>query len=143
MRVTNPPAGDEKTIPVTIFPNRFAKDKSERQMSLDELCAFVLSKKKRSKHRLPLIKLASFSDKRTEADCLRFDDNVNVAYGIEVDYDREVIAFDGFVAKLCKAKIRAASDLLPSSHSSHPTTHIALCKARAAVAPSASALEPA
>jgi hypothetical protein len=126
MRATDPPAGDEKSFPVTVFPNRFAKSKREQRFEIDELRDFVLSKQKRSKHRLPLIKLASFGDTPNESNCLRYDANVTIAYGIEVDYDREVIAFDRFVKKLRRATIRALIYTSPSCTPTRPRVRIIL-----------------
>jgi hypothetical protein len=111
---------------VTMFPDRFAKRKRECQLTLDELCDFVLSKKKRTKHRLPLIKLASFGETRNENDCLRYDANVTMVSGVDLDYDREKIPFDDFSAKLRATGLHAALYTSPSCTPTRPRIRIIL-----------------
>jgi hypothetical protein len=111
---------------VTMFPDRFAKRKRECPLTLDELCDFVLSKKKRTKHRLPLIKLASFGETRNENDCLRYDANVTMVSGVELDYDREKIPFDDFSAKLRATGLHAALYTSPSCTPTRPRIRIIL-----------------
>jgi hypothetical protein len=47
-----------------------------------------------TKHKLPLIKLATFGALRSAENCLRHDDNVLTVSGAEGDYDREELSFD-------------------------------------------------
>lgn len=47
-----------------------------------------------SKDKCPLIKLATFGDKRTAKNALRHDDNMLAVYGIEGDYDGEEISVE-------------------------------------------------
>jgi hypothetical protein len=120
------PTRNHKPLFVTVFPNRFAKRKRVQMMTLDELRALVLSTNKRIKDRLPLIKLARFGDEPNDNKCLRYDANVRIVYGIEVDYDREVIPFDKFVAKLRRTGIKALVYTSPSCTPTRPRVRILL-----------------
>lgn len=115
------------SFPVTIFANRFAMVRPRQEhMTLDGLRDFVLGKQKRTKDRLPLIKLASFGDIVTEEGCFRSDANVTKVFGAEADYDRELITFGQFVAKLRKLKIRTLVYTSPSCTAARPRVRIIL-----------------
>ena len=103
---------------VTIFRDRFARTKQERELTRDELLNLIESEVAPSKHDLPLLKLATFGEDRTENDSLRHDPNVLQVYGVEVDYDGEKISFDAAEQALRTADIDA---ILYSSPSHTPT----------------------
>ena len=72
---------------ITFFPDRFAKNLDAEDKTLSELRTTILSTTAPTKEQLPWLKLAAFGPDRTEAGCLRHDDNVWTISGIELDYD--------------------------------------------------------
>jgi hypothetical protein len=91
-------------FPVTIFHDRFALTKREIDVSIPELAAIIEGERAPTKARLPLLKLATFGDVRTDARCLRHDANVKRVFGVEIDYDDEKLSFDDAARRLREAK---------------------------------------
>jgi hypothetical protein len=79
---------------VTLFPDVHAKTKLEREIDFQQLIDLIRTTKAPSKHDLPLLKLATFGDLRTNKDSLRHDANVLQVYGVECDYDGEQVTFE-------------------------------------------------
>jgi hypothetical protein len=94
---------------VTVFAdNKGRKIHVARPMSLIEVeCLIRAVEPAPAKDKLPLLKLATFGDNKTDADCLRFDANVTQVSGIEGDYDGETIPMEAAAEKLRAAGIEA------------------------------------
>jgi RecA-family ATPase len=76
-------------------------------MTLSELGDLILKTSKKSKDRLPWLKLATFGNKRTVKNCLRHNGNVLEIRGVEADYDAGKIGFDDAVEIARKAGLKA------------------------------------
>lgn len=74
-------------ITVTRFSNVHAKRLSTDALSLRTLASVIRRMRADSKAALPLLKLATFGDKRTDKGSLRHDGNLIAVHGIEGDYD--------------------------------------------------------
>lgn len=61
---------------------------------LDLVAALQIPDTYASKGASPLLKLAAFGGVRTPKGCLRHDDNIVEVYGVEADYDAELISVD-------------------------------------------------
>ncbi len=72
------------------------------------------------KTRCPWIKVAIFGDKRSAHGSLRFNENVELVYGLEGDYDGEAIALAEAKVTLESFGVRAALYPSPSSTSENP-----------------------
>jgi hypothetical protein len=92
---------------ITVFPDRYAKSKSERKVTVTELAALIRNTTAPTKARLPWLKLATFGDQRSVKNCLRTDANLLMVHGIEGDYDGEVMAFAEGVSRVSAADILA------------------------------------
>jgi len=73
-----------------------------------------------SKGKCPLIKLARFGDKRTAAGSLRSDANMTGVYGVECDYDGEVMTVAQAAGLLHAAGVTAFIYTSPSHTSAKP-----------------------
>jgi hypothetical protein len=98
------PAG---TVSVTFFPNRFATHLAVHPMTYDALELLIRDTSAASKGELPLLKFATFGDKRSTRDCLRFDGNVVAIHGIEADYDDGTMPMTEAAQRLRRAGIEA------------------------------------
>ena len=67
-----------------------------------------------SKEALPLIKMASFGQKRSAHNSLRTNENMENIDGVETDYDESKIPFEEALAVLRKAGIRCILYTSPS-----------------------------
>ncbi len=85
---------DVKVISITFFRNKSAAKLTARDMSLEELRELILGTNADVKDDLPLLKLATFGDKRSDKGSLRQDANVVSISGIEADYDEEETPFE-------------------------------------------------
>jgi hypothetical protein len=94
-------------FPVTIFPDRFALTKRQIEVSVPELASLIESTRAPTKAGLPLLKLATFGNERTDKNCLRCDKNVTRVFGVEIDYDGERVPFDEAVRRLREARVAA------------------------------------
>ena len=94
------------------------KVRAQRVMQWPEFCAWVASLPPQAdKDASPLVKLATFGDQPSPKGSLRHDDNVTSVFGIEGDYDDEVVRPDEAVARLERAGLRA---LVVTTHSHAP-----------------------
>ena len=93
---TGPDATATVAVRMTVFVDRFAQTKHEELVDLPALSRKLRATNAGSKHKLPLLKLATFGDFRTSYDCLRSDANVSALTGIEADYDGERVSFEGY-----------------------------------------------
>ncbi|WP_294929253.1 AAA family ATPase [uncultured Paracoccus sp.] len=104
-------------LSVTLFPDHHAKRKVGKRLSLRDLAGVVSSKTAPEKGKLPMVKLATFGDVRTEAESYRHDGNMRQITGIEADYDGESLSVGEGAERLKEAGIAA---LLYSSASHTP-----------------------
>jgi hypothetical protein len=104
---------------ITVFAdNKGHRVHVVRPMSLIEVeCLIRAVEPAAAKDKLPLLKLATFGDNKTDAACLRFDANVTQVSGIEGDYDGEKMTMEEGAEKLRAAGIEA---LLYTSASHRP-----------------------
>ena len=96
-----------KTFKVTFFPNQSAQSMDVQSMTLPKLRDRILKTTATSKDQLPWLKLAEFSNKRTDKNCLRHNGNVLAITGLEMDYDGEQITLPEAVAIAEKARLQA------------------------------------
>src|SRR3954453_8777130 len=90
----------DRTITVTVFPDRFARTKRERRLSARDLPAKMANRTAPTKHGLPLLKLAAFGDEVTSKGCYRTNRNTLSIDGVEGDYDGEQIGVDEVIDRL-------------------------------------------
>jgi hypothetical protein len=121
---------------VTVFPDKWARTKSEIPVTVPELVDLICANSASTKARLPLLKLASFGDARspTGTGCLRWDGNVKLIYGVEIDYDGEVVAFDEAFQRGRMAGVLAVLYTSPSHRPEAPRWR-ALCPFAGAMLP--------
>jgi hypothetical protein len=105
--MTGVPDALDQPLLVTVFPDKYAKTKTEVEIALRKLAELIQETSAQTKELLPSLKLARFGDKPTEAGCLRYDANVLAVSGVEIDYDGEAISLKRAVDDLRKAKITA------------------------------------
>ena len=79
-----------------------------------------------SKEQCPWIKLATFGDIRSDAGSLRTNANTKAVYGVEGDYDKEIVTIEGAIAMLEKHGIRGAVYPTPSWTAEKPRWRV-LC----------------
>ena len=73
---------------LTIFPDTYAKAKTEQELTLPQLAELISNEVKRDKSRLPWLKMATFGNILSmRGKSYRSDDNVTSISGIEIDYD--------------------------------------------------------
>ncbi len=94
-------------VHVTFFPTYGAQSKTEAELTLIELRDEILRRTASSKARLPWLKLAVFGNKRSEKNCLRFNDNTIKVSGAELDYDDGVVTFEEAIEIVTKANLMA------------------------------------
>ena len=105
-------------ITFTHWKDVFGKARAQRVMQWPEFCTWVAClPPQANKDNSPLVKLATFGDQLTVNGSLRHDDNVTEVFGIEGDYDDEVIKPDEAIARLERAGLRA---LVVTTHSHAP-----------------------
>lgn len=99
------------TITYTEFPGpqaHKALHKVEHTVSFADFCATLLNVPSYAqKSEQPMIKLASFDCKRTQAHSLRHDGNLLEIWGVEGDYDQGIITLEQAKNRLEQAGIRA------------------------------------
>ena len=83
---------------VTFFTDERARTQQRRQLTPWELRDLILTTSADQKAKLPWLKLATFGDVPSDADCLRYNANVSSISGIELDYDGGAISFDTAVS---------------------------------------------
>ncbi len=92
-------------IVMTVFKDVGAKSKKEQNWSLLDLLDAIERTKAPEKRQLPLIKLATFGNSRTDKGSLRHDLNVITVTGCEGDYDAGIVSPEKAAALLKKARI--------------------------------------
>jgi hypothetical protein len=110
----HPPAQAAQRFCVTHFDDEYAKKLTVSDQSLNELRELVLGTTAREKKELPWLKLARFGSKRTDANCLRNDDNVLDISGVELDYDGKQMPFEEAVVRIKQARLHALLYTSPS-----------------------------
>jgi hypothetical protein len=123
---TGPDPTATVAVRMTVFVDRFAQTKREELVDLPALSRKLRATDARSKHKLPLLKLATFGDFRTSYDCLRSDANVSALTGIEGDYDGERVSFDDACSTLTEARVVALLYTSPSHTEDAPRWRV-LC----------------
>jgi hypothetical protein len=91
VRAMSTPA--EVMVAVTFFPDFAAQTKREEALRLHNLAKRIATTTATSKATLPWLKLGTFGDHTTDANCLRHNANVLTITGVEADYDGEIISF--------------------------------------------------
>jgi hypothetical protein len=119
----HPALSDEKNsanapILLTIFPDRFASALHEIELpNLDRLARSFRGTAASNKDRLPWVKLAGFTGRRTPNGSLRSDATLDRLWGAEGDYDGELVPVEQAAAKIQASGIEA---LLYETASSSP-----------------------
>lgn len=117
----SPQAENQITIEWTQFSDKFAKSKKQYQMTWPEVMAYLTNAPTYpTKPAMPLLKLATFGDIKTDAESFRSDKNVLTVYGVEGDYDAGVVTIEEAAAMIAKRGIEA---FLYSSPSATPDLH--------------------
>jgi P4 family phage/plasmid primase-like protien len=130
------PAGiEEHRITVTFFKNEFARFREQEDLTLPEIKERMEGTTRRSKEKLPYLKLATFGDLRSSEDCLRHDANVETISGIEFDYDDEEVSFEDGVARLEASGIRGLVTTTASHREAAPRWRLYLPLATELVPP--------
>ena len=107
-------------VMVTFFRNEAAQVMRRLPMTLPQLAGHIEKQTAASKMDLPWLKLEIFGDKRSEKNCLRTNENVELITGIEGEHDAGTTSFDEAIAIIRKIGIRA---LLYTSPSHVAVTH--------------------
>jgi hypothetical protein len=113
-------------VRLTVFQDRFARSKTEELIDLAGLCTFVRTTSARAKGKLPLLKLATFGDLRSDKDSLRHNANVLAICGLEADYDGERVSFEDACSILSEARVAALAYTSPSHTEDSPRWRV-LC----------------
>lgn len=113
-------------LPVTFFPDRFARTARRETLSLRDLAERSQSTRAPEKDALPLWKLATFGDVRTEKGSLRHDDNLAQITGVEGDHDAGTMTPDEAAERLRAAGIAALVHTTPSHRTGAPRWRV-LC----------------
>lgn len=99
---------------MTRFRNVHAKHLCTEALSLRTLAGIIRRMRADSKAALPLLKLATFGDRRTDKGTLRHDGNLVEIHGIEGDYDSGAVTAADAVRMLKAADIAALVYTTPS-----------------------------
>jgi putative DNA primase/helicase len=91
---------------ITRFEDETAQAMSRGEHTLPDWCDHILAENAKSKGTTPWLKLATFSDARSDKGCLRTDINVSEITGVECDYDDEAISFDEAMEVMRSAGVR-------------------------------------
>jgi hypothetical protein len=113
---------------VTIFRDVLALSQQQASPTVETLAGLISETTAVAKDLLPLLKLARFGNARSREGSLRLDRNVIAVSGIEGDYDRGTITFDGAVEVASKAGVLAVLYPTPSHTAERPRWRI-LCPA--------------
>lgn len=101
-------------LSVTLFSNLWGYEATQETLSLRAIGSRIQSTKAAEKEALPLIKLATFGDTRTDKGSLRNDANVVAITGIEADYDAEQMSVGDACQRLREAGLAAIVYTSPS-----------------------------
>jgi hypothetical protein len=110
----------DRPIAVTVFPDLSGRVKHEIRMTPRELARHIETTVAPEKHKLLLIKLATFGDRRTGKGSLRHDDNLLEVHGIEADYDGQVMTPEDMAESLRQNDVAALVYTSPSHTDDHP-----------------------
>jgi hypothetical protein len=116
----------DRELWVTQFPNILATTKYSEFISLRALGQRALDTEAATKDDLPLIKLCSFGEKKTDKNSLRHDRNINEAYGLELDYDAERLSPEDIADALRQHGIAGLVVTSPSHRDDAPRARILL-----------------
>jgi putative DNA primase/helicase len=110
------------TVAFSIFPDVKAKEIIAESWTWGDLVLTAEDPVKtyKSKSACPLIKLATFGDKRTSLGCLRSDENMLTITGIEGDYDAGVVTPAEAAAMLERVGVEAVIYTTPSHTPAKP-----------------------
>jgi putative DNA primase/helicase len=111
---------------VSIFPDLSGSNIRLEKLNLAELGEKVLTTKANDKFALPLIKLASFGDQRTDNNSLRHNANIKSISGVEGDYDNKEISFEEAVRRIREARLKALLYTSPSYTVAEPKWRVIL-----------------
>jgi hypothetical protein len=112
-------------LKITRFDDVFAKKATLSEISWNDLCNQVENPQVYyQKKSMPLIKMATFGDIRTDQDSLRHDSNLLKVYGIEGDYDAEQVPMAEAAKLLEKRGITAVLFTSPSATPQKPRYRI-------------------
>lgn len=119
----------------TVFPDHFAKQAERWSLAWPGVVDWFEQMPRQSvKSRSPMVKLATFGDRRTSRESLRFDANVVDVTGVEGDYDGEAVTPDEARERLERHQIRAAI-VTSFSHTPERPRWRVLCPLSRPVAP--------
>jgi hypothetical protein len=111
---------------VSIFPDLSGSRIKPEKLNLAELGEKVLMTNADDKFSLPLIKLASFGDQRTDNNSLRHNANVKSISGVEGDYDAKEVSFEEAVRRVRDARLNALIYTSPSYTVAEPKWRVIL-----------------
>jgi hypothetical protein len=124
---TPQPPGEDRPLILTVFPDQSAQDMARFDVpGWGDLCTALVGDPvtKPAKADLPWLKLASFDGSRSNHNCLRHDDGLEVLYGGECDYDQGDMSFDAAVAALTSAGVESLVITSPSYKPEHPKLRV-------------------
>lgn len=101
-------------LALTFFPDRFAHTARRETLSLRDMAGRLQSTRAAEKDALPLWKMATFGDVRTDKGTLRHDDNLEQITGIEGDHDAGTMTPEEAAERLRAAGIAALVHTTPS-----------------------------
>lgn len=107
-------SGCDLPLAVAWFQNKYAAQIEPNHLSLRQLQDRLGSTTARGKDSLPLIKLGTFGDARTNKDSLRHDANLLSVSGVEGDYDAGAVSPQDAAGRLRQAGIAALIYTTPS-----------------------------
>jgi len=124
------PARNSRRFKVTFFTDQFAKSLRTQDVTLHELRALIQRTTADKKSRLPWLKCAVFGRKRSEANSLRHDENVEAISGLELDYDGEAVDLEQGAALLRRARLLALLYTSPGHTKGEPRWRVLLPTSR-------------
>jgi Virulence-associated protein E-like domain len=107
-------APENKLVSFTIFPDNHARKKQAKTLTLAQLALHMAGVVAARKDLLPLLKLASFGDAKSDKGCLRTNANMGACHGIEVEHDAGTVSFKRAQKILTRAGIAALLYTTPS-----------------------------
>jgi hypothetical protein len=127
---TAPLTRNSRRFQVTFFKDRFATSLRTRDMTLHELREQILRTTAHKKSLLPWLKCAVFGRKRSEANSLRHDENVEAISGVELDYDNEEVPLEQGAQILKRAGLLSLLYTSPSHSDAKPRWRVLLPTSR-------------
>lgn len=115
------PADEPQALHLSVFPDLSARTIEPRTMPWAEVVEMIRRPDEwPSKHAMPLLKLATFGDNRTDRGSLRHDGNIVELSGVEGDYDAGQMPMGEALRRLEAAGIRAALYTSPNHRPEAP-----------------------